>query len=130
MTIGTESRSESLHTGMPGKMLLSRSLGEYGPGCGAKAAEKAGLQTRHHLAVRLRVFAKITSDILTTSPPQRDYSMFCCNDIRRDRQSLQDTTAILHEVFEYVPKGVRKLSTMAALELLLLKSLGAHSPVR
>lgn len=87
---------------MPGTMLQSTSLREYGPGCDAEAAEKAGLETRHHLAVRPRVFAKVTSDVLTTYPLQRDCFKFCWNDIRHEWQSLQDTTAILHKVLVYV----------------------------
>ena len=85
-----------LRTSMPETMLQSRSLGEYGPGCGAEAAEKAGLEIRHHLAVRPRVFAKATSSDLTTFPPKQGWFKFWCDDIRRDRQSPQDTTAILH----------------------------------
>ena len=40
-------------------MLQSRFLGKHGPGCSAETAEKARLETGHHLAVRPRFLAEV-----------------------------------------------------------------------
>lgn len=68
-------------------MLQSRFLGEHGPGC---SAEKARLETGHHLAVRPRFFAEVADPWFGALFCSARQVKFCRAGIRLEWQSIPD----------------------------------------